>query len=68
MATATAPRPQTRRQAAPKAAKTIVSIKKTDDESPYNAEFVAKIKRGDEAIKAGAGRKITLEEMRAAWR
>ena len=32
-------------------------------EKPYNPDFVAKILQGDEDIKAGKGRKITLDEL-----
>jgi hypothetical protein len=38
-----------------------IPIKKNG--SPYNPEFIAKIKRGDEDIKAGRYREISLEEL-----
>lgn len=38
------------------------------DESPYNADFVAKIKMGDEALQRGEGKKITLQELDALWK
>ena len=40
-----------------------VPYKKTKDESPYDPEFVAKIKQGEEDKKAGRGRAITIEEL-----
>jgi len=33
------------------------------EKSPYNPEFVAKIKRGQEQIKAGKGIKIAVEDL-----
>lgn len=33
------------------------------DSSPYNLDFVDKIKRGDKDLKEGKGRSITLEEL-----
>jgi len=33
------------------------------EKSPYNPEFVAKIKRGQEQIKAGKGIKIAIEDL-----
>ena len=38
------------------------------DEVPYNADFVAKIKRGDEALQRGEGKKMTLEELDELWK
>ena len=35
----------------------------TTEKSPYNPEFVAKIKRGQEQIKAGKGVSISIEDM-----
>lgn len=32
-------------------------------ESPYNSEFVAKIKRGDEDIKHGRTKKIAIDDL-----
>lgn len=40
-----------------------VPYKKTKDESPYDPEFVAKIKRGEEAAKRGEGMKINVAEL-----
>ena len=40
-----------------------VPYKKTKDESPYDPEFVAKIKRGEEASKRGEGMKINMAEL-----
>lgn len=33
------------------------------NKSPYNSEFVAMIKQGDEDLKKGKGKKITLKEL-----
>lgn len=38
-----------------------ISFKET--KSPYNPEFVAKIKQGEEDIKAGKTRKISLDDV-----
>jgi hypothetical protein len=45
-----------------------VPYKKTKDESSYDPEFVAKIKKGEEDLKAGRGRKITIEELDNLWK
>ncbi len=37
-------------------------------DKPYKPEFVAKILKGDEAIKAGKGRKVTIKELNALWK
>ena len=34
-----------------------------EDESPYNPEFVAKIKHGQEQIRAGKSVKISLDDL-----
>jgi hypothetical protein len=36
-----------------------------ETKSPYNPEFVAKIKRGQQEIAEGKGVKITLDELKA---
>ncbi|WP_257670343.1 DUF2683 family protein [Parapedobacter tibetensis] len=38
------------------------------DESPYDEAFVAKIKRGDEALERGEGTKMTIAELEALWK
>lgn len=48
------------------ALKAFVKALKIDfktEKSPYNPEFVAKIKRGEEQIKAGKGVKIAIEDL-----
>ncbi|TCD08541.1 hypothetical protein EZ449_11905 [Pedobacter frigidisoli] len=48
------------------ALKAVMKVLKIDfetEESPYNPEFVAKIKRGQEQIKAGKGIKIAIEDL-----
>jgi hypothetical protein len=37
-------------------------------EKPYNPEFVAKVLQGDEDIKAGKGRTVTMEELNNLWK
>lgn len=37
-------------------------------EAPCNPEFTAKILQGDKDIKAGKGRKITLDELDKLWK
>ena len=36
-------------------------------ESPYDVNFVKKIKQGDEDLKNMKGRKVTLEELDGLW-
>lgn len=38
------------------------------DSSPYNPDFVDKIKKGDKDLKEGKGRPITLEEIDSLWK
>jgi len=47
------------------ALKAVMKVLKIDfeTESPYNPEFVAKIKRGQEQVKAGKGVKIAIEDL-----
>jgi hypothetical protein len=37
-------------------------------ESPYNATFVKKIKQGEEDLKNGKGRIVTIEELDSLWK
>jgi hypothetical protein len=37
-------------------------------EKPYNEAFVKKIKQGDEDLKNGKGRTVTLEELDSLWK
>ncbi len=41
----------------------LKALKIDFEESPYNPDFVAKIKRGDEDIKAGHTSKISLDDI-----
>ncbi|TBO43886.1 DUF2683 family protein [Pedobacter kyonggii] len=48
------------------ALKAVMKVLKIDfetEESPYNPEFIAKIKRGQEQVKAGKGVKIAIEDL-----
>jgi hypothetical protein len=45
-----------------------VPFEKSNEESPYNPEFVKKILQGDKDIKEGKGRKITIEELNDLWK
>ena len=48
------------------ALKAVMKVLKIDfetEERPYNPEFVAKIKRGQEQVKAGKGVKIAIEDL-----
>ena len=38
------------------------------EKSPYRPEFVEKIRQGDEDIKHGRGKQVTLEELDALWK
>ena len=38
------------------------------EKSLYRPEFVEKIRQGDEDIKHGRGKRVTLEELDAVWR
>ncbi len=35
---------------------------------PYNEDFVKKIEKGDEDLKNGRGRTVTLEELEHLWK
>ncbi len=39
-----------------------------DEESPYNSEFVNKIKQGDEDRKNGNERTVTMEQLDDLWK
>ena len=39
-----------------------------DIEMPYNLDFVEKIKQGDDDLKNGKGRIVTLEELDELWK
>ena len=43
-------------------------FEKTKDKSPYNPEFVQKILQGDNDLKEGKGRKVTIEELNNLWK
>lgn len=45
-----------------------IKIAESKEESPYDPVFVAKIKAGDEAMKKGKGRKMTIEELDNLWK
>lgn len=49
--------------AALKAFVKALKIDFTTEKSPYHPEFVAKIKRGEEQVKAGKGVKIAIEDL-----
>ncbi len=38
------------------------------NKSPYNPEFVKKIKQGDEDLQNGKGKEITLDELDNLWK
>ncbi len=42
--------------------------KAKEEKSPYNPEFVKKIKQGDKDLKEGKGRKVTLDELNGLWK
>jgi hypothetical protein len=67
-ATATAPRPQARMQAAPKAAKTTIAVEKQEEKSPYGPKFIAMMEQNMKDMKAGKYRTVTLEELDEAWK
>lgn len=50
-----------------KALKIKFELSKEGDK-PYDAEFVEKIKQGDEDLKNGKGRTVTLDEMDNLWK
>jgi DNA/RNA-binding domain of Phe-tRNA-synthetase-like protein len=39
-----------------------------EEAKPYNEAFVKKIKQGDEDLKNGKGRTVTLEELDSLWK
>jgi hypothetical protein len=50
-----------------KALKIKFELSKEEDK-PYNQEFVKKIKQGDEDLKNGKARTVTLAELDSLWR
>lgn len=40
----------------------------TTEEKPYDQAFVDSILQGDRDLKAGKGKKITIEELNALWK
>ncbi len=45
-----------------------IKFEVTKESNPYNPEFVEKIKQGDEDIKNGKGKVVTLEELDQLWK
>ncbi len=45
-----------------------IKFELSKEKSPYKPEFVEKIKQGDEDLKRGKGRTITLEELDNLWK
>ena len=45
-----------------------IKFELSKEESPYNPEFVTKIKQGDEDLKKGKGRTVTLEDLDSLWK
>lgn len=50
-----------------KALKIKFELSKQEDK-PYNPEFVKKIKQGDEDLKNGKARNVTLAELDSLWK
>ena len=51
-----------------KAVAKALKVKIKSEESPYNPEFVAKIEKSREDMKAGKGRTVSMEELEASWK
>ncbi len=45
-----------------------IKFELSEDQSPYNEEFVKKIQQGDEDLKNNKGRKVRLEELDSLWK
>lgn len=45
-----------------------IKFELTKEQSSYNPEFVKKIRQGDEDLKNGKGRTVTLEELDSLWK
>lgn len=45
-----------------------IKFELSGEKSPYNSEFVEKIKQGDEDLKSGKGRTLTMEELNELWK
>ena len=45
-----------------------VPFEKSRKASPYNPEFVQKIQQGDEDLKEGKGRKVSMDELNNLWK
>lgn len=45
-----------------------IDFETKSDDSPYSPDFVKKIQQGDEDLKQGKGRTVTLEELDGLWK
>ena len=45
-----------------------IKFELSKEKSPYNSEFVKKIQQGDDDLKNGKGRNVTLEELDSLWK
>jgi hypothetical protein len=45
-----------------------IEFELSKEESPYNPEFVDKIQQGDQDLKNGKGRAVTVEELDGMWK
>ena len=45
-----------------------IKFELSKEQSSYNPEFVRKIQQGDDDLKQGKGRKITIEEFDSLWK
>lgn len=49
-------------------AKIRFELSKEKEKDSYNIEFVKKIQQGDEDLKDGKGRSVTLDELEKLWK
>ncbi|MEA5127604.1 MAG: hypothetical protein VB074_05425 [Proteiniphilum sp.] len=45
-----------------------IKFELSKEQNPYNPEFVKKIQQGDEDLKNGKGKTVTIEELDSLWK
>jgi len=45
-----------------------IKFELSEGKSPYNPEFIKKIQQGDEDLKGGKGRTVSLDELNGLWK
>lgn len=45
-----------------------IKFELSKEQSPYNSDFVKKIEKGDDDLKKGKGRKVSIDELDNLWK